>query len=89
MIQIQEQLKLVIIDYLNKIKCLCMFKEGLNMKCNKCGCLVDEYYHSYKYDDLDYCHHCMLETLVDLGIIKITSYNEEYKRFLESLNSIE
>ena len=56
------------------------------MKCNKCGCLVDEYYHSYKYDDLDYCHHCMLETLVDLGIIKITSYNEEYKRFLEYLN---
>ena len=55
------------------------------MNCNKCGCLVDEYYHSYKYDDLDYCHHCMLETLVDLGIIKITSYNEEYKRFLESI----
>ena len=66
------------------------------MKCNKCGCLVDEYYHSYKYDDLDYCYHCMLETLVycyhcmletlvDLGIIKITSYNEEYKRFLESI----
>ena len=59
------------------------------MKCNKCRCLVDEYYHSYKYDDLDYCHHCMLSVLVDLGIIKITSYNEEYKRFLESLNSIE
>lgn len=59
------------------------------MKCNKCGCLVDEYYHSYQYNDLDYCHHCMLETLVDLGIIKITSYNEEYKRFLDSLNSIE
>lgn len=58
------------------------------MKCNKCGCLVDEYYHSYIYNGLDYCHHCMLETLVDLGIIKITSYNEEYKRFLESLNSI-
>ena len=54
------------------------------MKCNKCGCLVNEYYHSYKYDDLDYCHHCVLETLVDLGVIKITSYNEEYKRFLES-----
>ena len=65
------------------------FKERLNMKCSKCGCLVDEYYHSYQYNDLDYCHHCMLETLVDLGIIKITSYNEEYKRFLESLNSIE
>ena len=63
-------------------------KERLNVKCNKCGCLVDEYYHSYKYEDLDYCHHCMLETLVDLGIIKITSYNEEYKRFLESLESI-
>ena len=31
----------------------------------------------------------MLETLVDLGIIKITSYNEEYKRFLEFLESIE
>ena len=45
------------------------------MKCNKCGCLVDEYYHSYKYDDLDYCHHCVLEILVDLGIIKITSYD--------------
>ena len=59
------------------------------MKCSKCGCLVDEYYHSYQYNDLDYCHHCMLETLVDLGIIKITSYNEEYKRLLESLNSIE
>ena len=58
------------------------------MKCNKCGCLVGEYYHSYKYEDLDYCHHCMLETLVDSGIIKITSYNEEYKRFLESLESI-
>ena len=55
------------------------------MKCNKCGCLVDEYYHSYRYNGLDYCHHCMLETLVDLGIIKITSYNEEYKRFLESI----
>ena len=59
------------------------------MACNKCGCLVDEYYHSYKYDDLDYCHDCILETLVDLGIIKITSYNEEYKRFLETLESIE
>ena len=51
------------------------------MECNKCGCLVDEYYHSYKYDDLDYCHHCMLQVLVDVGIIEITSYNEEYKRF--------
>lgn len=57
------------------------------MKCNKCGCLVNGYYHSYKYNDLDYCHHCMLETLVDLGIIKRISYNEEYKRFLEYLNS--
>lgn len=59
------------------------------MKCNKCGCLVDEYYHSYKYDDLDYCHHCMLQVLVDVGIIERTSYNDEYKRFLESLESIE
>lgn len=58
------------------------------MKCSKCGCLVDEYYHSYRYNGLDYCHHCMLSVLVDLGIIKITSYNEEYKRFLESLESI-
>ena len=59
------------------------------MKCNKCGCLVDEYYHSYKYNGFDYCCHCMLETLVDEGIIEITSYNEEYKIFLEALNSIE
>ena len=59
------------------------------MKCDKCGCLVDEYYHSYKYNGLDYCCHCMLETLVDERIIEITSYNEEYKRFLEALNSIE
>ena len=35
------------------------------MKCNKCGCLVDEYYHSYKYNGLDYCCHCMLSVLVD------------------------
>ena len=55
------------------------------MKCSKCGCLVDEYYHSYKYNDLDYCHHCMLQVLVDVGVIEITSYNEEYKRFLESI----
>ena len=55
------------------------------MKCNKCGCLVDEYYHSYRYNGLDYCHHCMLSVLVDLGIIKITSYNKEYKKFLESI----
>ena len=59
------------------------------MKCNKCGCLVDEYYHSYKYNDLDYCHHCMLSVLVDDGIIEITSYNEEYKRLCETLESIE
>ena len=59
------------------------------MKCNKCGCLVDEYYHSYRYNGLDYCHHCMLETLVDEGVIEIASYNEEYKRLLETLNSIE
>ena len=59
-----------------------------SMKCSKCGCLVDEYYHSYKYDDLDYCHHCMLQVLVDVDIIEITSYNDEYKRFLESLESI-
>ena len=72
-----------------KLQILLAFEERLNMKCSKCGCLVDEYYHSYRYNGLDYCHHCMLETLVDLGIIKITSYNEEYKRFLESLNSIE
>ncbi len=58
------------------------------MKCNKCGCLVYEYYLSYKYNGLDYCPHCMLETLVDLGIIEITSYNDEYKKFLESLESI-
>ena len=72
----------------SKLQILSVFKEGLNMECNKCGCLVDEYYHSYQYDDLDYCHHCVLEILVDLGIIKIISYNEEYKRFLESLESI-
>ena len=58
------------------------------MKCSKCECIVDEYYHSYKYKGLDYCPHCMLETLVDLGIIEITSYNDEYKKFLESLKSI-
>ena len=50
------------------------------MKCNKCGCLVDEYYHSYRYNGLDYCHHCMLETLVDLGIIEITSFNLKMTR---------
>ena len=50
---------------------------------------MDEYYHSYKYNGLDYCCYCMLETLVDEGIIEITSYNEEYKIFLEVLNSIE
>ena len=50
---------------------------------------MDEYYHSYKYNGLDYCHHCMLETLVDLGVIEITSYNEEYKRLCETLESIE
>lgn len=59
------------------------------MKCNKCRCLVNEYYHSYKYDDLDYCPHCMLQVLVDASIIEITSYNEEYKKLLESLESIE
>ena len=59
------------------------------MKCSKCGCMVDEYYHSYKYVDLDYCHHCILQVLVDVGIIEITSYNDEYKRLLESLESIE
>ena len=59
------------------------------MKCNKCGCLVDEYYHSYKYNGLDYCYHCMLSVLVDDGVIEIASYNEEYKRFLETLESIE
>ena len=42
-------------------------------KCNKCGCLVDEYYHSYKYNGLDYCCDCMLETLVDEGVIEETS----------------
>ena len=47
------------------------------MKCNKCGSLVDEYYHSYKYEDLDYCHPCMLQILVDVGIIEITSYNDD------------
>ena len=57
------------------------------MKCNKCGYLVDEYYHSYKDYDLDYCHHCMLQVLVDVGIIEVTSYNDEYKRFLKSLES--
>ena len=50
---------------------------------------MDEYYHSYKYNGLDYCCHCMLETLVDEGVIEIASYNEEYKRLLETLESIE
>ena len=59
------------------------------MKCNKCECLVDEYYHSYKYNGLDYCCHCMLQVLVDVGVIEITSYNEEYKRLCETLESIE
>ena len=59
------------------------------MECNKCGCLVDEYYHSYKYNGLDYCCHCMLSVLVDDGVIEITSYNEEYKRLCETLESIE
>ena len=59
------------------------------MKCNKCGRIVDEYYHSYKYKGLDYCCHCMLSVLVDVGVIEITSYNEEYKRLCETLESIE
>ena len=59
------------------------------MKCNKCGCLVDEYYHSYKYNGLDYYHHYMLNVLVDVGVIEITSYNVEYKRLCETLESIE
>ena len=57
-------------------------------KCNKCGCLVDEYFHSYKYNGLDYCCDCMLETLVDEGVIEETSYNEEYKRLLETIEEI-
>ena len=40
------------------------------MKCNKCGCLVDEYYHSYKYNGLDYCCHCMLSVLVENTIVE-------------------
>ena len=59
------------------------------MKCSKCGCLVDEYYHSYKYKGLDYCCHCMLDILVDDGVVEIASYNEEYKRLCETLESIE
>ena len=59
------------------------------MKCYKCGCLVDEYFLSYKYNDLDYCHHCMLSVLVDVGIIEITSYIEEYKRLCDTLEPIE
>ena len=50
---------------------------------------MDECYHSYKYNELDYCHHCMLSVLVDDGVIEITSYNEEYKRLCETLESIE
>ena len=50
---------------------------------------MDEYYHSYKYNGLDYCCHCMLSVLVDVGVIEITSYNEEYKRLCETLESIE
>ena len=52
------------------------------MKCSKCGCLVNEYYHSYKYNGLDYCCHCMLSVLVDDGVIEIASYNEEYKDYV-------
>ena len=37
---------------------------------------------------LDYCCHCMLSVLVDDGVIEIASYNEEYKRLCETLESI-
>ena len=50
---------------------------------------MDEYYRSYRYNELDYCHHCILEILVDEGVVEIVSYNEEYKRLLETLESIE
>ena len=44
---------------------------------------------TYKYNGLDYCCHCMLSVLVDDGVIEIASYNEEYKRLCETLESIE
>lgn len=64
--------------------------------CNKCKCLVAEYYISYKYEDKDYCPHCMkelmndedLDSLVSVGKIIETSYNEEFKKFKEFLKNI-
>ena len=63
------------------------------MLCGKCECLVNDYYISYKYKDVDYCPHCMrdlmntmnLNLLVVSGAIEEVSYNEEFKKLKASL----